>query len=420
MAGKNAAVIGLGYVGLPVAVRAAEVGYKTVAIDVDDRKIASLLEGKSYVEDIDSNHVKGLVEEGKLLPTSDWAKLAGFEIAVISVPTPLEDGMPDLSFIESAASSLAPHVSKGCTVILESTTYPGTTDDLVASALEAGSGLKAGIDFKLGYSPERIDPGNPTFKLETTPKIVSGINKESLDAVSSFFADLVKEVVPVSGTKEAELAKLIENTFRHINIALVNELAMLCDGLGIDVWEAIDAAATKPFGFMKFLPGPGVGGHCLPIDPEYLSWQTKRTLGREFRFVELANDINNHMPLYVRDRIVALLNQKGKAVKGAKIVLLGVAYKGGTGDVRESPAIAVANALQEWNADLVAIDPYVPDRSWPTWLPKADVDRKNLMGADLVVLLTPHPQFTAEFVAGIEAPVLDTRNVIVGENIITL
>ena len=275
------------------------------------------------------------------------------------MPTPLRETAPDLSYIESAAKNLAQYVRMGSLVILESTTYPGTTEELVVPILESGSGLKAGTDFYVGYSPERIDPGNATWNFVNTPKVVSGINAASLEAVSAFYKTLVDEVVPVKGCKEAELTKLLENTFRHVNIALVNELSVFAHQLDIDVWNAIDAAATKPFGFMTFTPGPGVGGHCLPIDPSYLSWKVKESLGRQFRFVELANDVNEHMPDYTVSRLVLGLNERMKSVKGSRILLVGLAYKKNSSDARESPAIRVAQLLLELGANLEVIDPFL-------------------------------------------------------------
>ena len=269
-------VVGQGYVGLPLALRGVAVGMDVVGFDVDADRIKQLASGSSYVEDISDGQLASALDSGRYEPTDDPGRLAGFDVAVIDVPTPLSDGVPNLSFVEEAAGSLSRHVRPGSLVILESTSYPGTTEELVGPILDEGSGLSAGRDFHLGYSPERIDPGNPTWSLENTPKVVSGINPASLEAVRSFYDRLVETTVPVSGTREAELTKLLENTFRHVNIALVNELAMFAAELGIDVWEAIDAATTKPFGYLRFTPGPGVGGHCLPIDPSYLSWKVRR------------------------------------------------------------------------------------------------------------------------------------------------
>ena len=266
---------------------------------------------------------------------------------MITVPTPLREGAPDLSFIEAAARDLAQNLTVGSTVVLESTTYPGTTDELVVPILERGSGLVAGQQFHVGYSPEPIDPGNPIWNFQNTPKVVSGIDAKSLDAVNAFYSTLVTSTVQVSSTKVAEMTKLLENTFRHVNIALINELSMFANQLSVDVWEAIDAASSKPFGFMRFTPGPGVGGHCLPVDPSYLSWKVKRTLGDPFRFVELANDVNEHMPSYVTSRITQILNRKRMAVNGSRILVLGLAYKKNTGDMRESPSIAICDLLKK-------------------------------------------------------------------------
>jgi UDP-N-acetyl-D-mannosaminuronic acid dehydrogenase/UDP-N-acetyl-D-glucosamine dehydrogenase len=320
-------ILGQGYVGLPVSMRAVEVGYDVVGYDVAKDRVERLRSGKTFIDDIGDDQIAAALATGRFNPSYDPADLADFDVAVISVPTPLRDGAPDLSYIEKASDALAPYVRPGCCVILESTTYPGTTEEIVVPRLEAGSMLRAGADFQVGFSPERINPGDPVYGLRNTPKIVSGIDEKSLDAVATFFGHLVDKVVPVSGTREAELAKLLENTFRHVNIALVNELAVYCHDLGIDVWSVIDAAASKPFGFMKFTPGPGVGGHCLPIDPSYLSWQVRRTLGRNFRFVEIANDVNDHMPDYVVTRVTANLNRARKAVNGSNILLIGLAYK---------------------------------------------------------------------------------------------
>ncbi|MBA3653039.1 MAG: nucleotide sugar dehydrogenase, partial [Actinobacteria bacterium] len=335
-------VVGQGYVGLPLAIRANEVGYDVVGLDLDNGRVKRLQAGESYVEDVSSDALAAALASGRYRPTADIADCAGFDIAVITVPTPLREGNPDLSFIEDAAQSIGPLVRPGATVILESTTYPGTTQELVLPILEDRSGLVAGTQFQLGYSPERIDPGSAVWTLVNTPKVVSGIDDVSLAAVDGFYRTIVERTVLVSTPKEAELAKLLENTFRHVNIALVNEIAMFAADLGIDVWEAIDAATTKPFGFMRFTPGPGVGGHCLPIDPSYLSWRVRDRLGHSFRFVELANDVNDHMPDFVVRRITAALNTRKQSVNGSRVLLLGLAYKKNTGDARESPALVIA------------------------------------------------------------------------------
>ncbi|WP_433306663.1 nucleotide sugar dehydrogenase [Actinoplanes sp. CA-030573] len=411
-------VCGQGYVGLPLAVRAAQAGHDVVAFDVDEERIKRLAAGESYVDDVPSSALQSLTS---FHPTSDPRSCGGFDVAVIAVPTPLRDGTPDLSYIEASARTLARFLRPGATVALESTTYPGTTADLVAPLLEEGSGLVAGTDFFLGYSPERIDPGNRDWTLVTTPKVVSGIDEPSLRAVQAFYDTIVDRTVPVSDTRVAELAKLLENTFRHVNIALVNELAVFAHDLGIDIWEAIGAAATKPFGYLRFVPGPGVGGHCLPIDPSYLSWRVQRTLGQSFRFVELANDINNHMPDYVVRRLVAALNERRKAVNGSRILLLGLAYKKNTGDARESPARRIAALLLEMGADVRAADPHVVE--------DAHVDRRvarvqatpaQLADADAVLLLADHDAFDLGLVLQHAGYVLDTRRRLTGPNVESL
>jgi nucleotide sugar dehydrogenase len=403
-------VIGQGYVGLPVAMRAVEVGYTVVGLDVDERRTNSLREGISYVDDISSDELAAAIASGRYTATTDYAAAEGFDIAVITVPTPLREGLPDLSFIEDSAASLAERLTAGATVILESTTYPGTTEELLVPILERVSGLTAGKDFSVGYSPERIDPGNATWGFRETPKVVSGIDEVSLSRVQAFYDRLVATTVPVSGTKEAELTKLLENTFRHVNIALVNELAIFGHQLGVNVWESIDAASTKPFGFMKFTPGPGVGGHCLPVDPSYLSWQVRRKLGQSFRFVELANDINDHMPDYVAQRLMVLLNKKGKAINGARIVLIGLSYKRNTGDIRESPSLRLIDVLADLGAEIVGVDGRVEDYRWPAGIERADYTESTIGGADAVVLITDHDDFDLALLNNATVPVLDTKN----------
>ncbi len=339
-------VVGQGYVGLPLAVRAAEVGFRVVGFDVDEFRVKHLASGESFVAEVSDERLDAVLRSGCYAITDEPKKCAGFDYAVISVPTPLKDGCPDLSYIEAASRDLARFVRPGSTVVLESSTYPGTTDEVVGPLLEEGSGLTAGEDFYLGYSPERIDPGNATWTLANTPKIVSGIDAASLRRIDQFYRRLVERTVPVSRPAEAELAKLLENTYRHVNIALVNETAMFAHELGIDIWEALDAAATKPFGYMRFDPGPGVGGHCLPVDPSYLSWRVRYSLGRPSRFIELANDINTGMPTYVVNRLLLALNELSLSVKGRNILLLGLSYKKNTGDARESPAQAIATAAR--------------------------------------------------------------------------
>jgi UDP-N-acetyl-D-glucosamine dehydrogenase len=409
-AGGRVVILGQGYVGLPVSMRAVEAGYSVVGYDVAKDRVERLRSGRTFIDDITDAEIAAALATGRFLPTYDPAELAGFDVAVISVPTPLRDGAPDLSYIEKASDVLAPHVRPGCCVILESTTYPGTTEEIVVPRLEAGSSLRAGADFRVGFSPERINPGDPVYGLRNTPKIVSGIDEASLNAVSTFFSHLVDTVVPVRGTREAELAKLLENTFRHVNIALVNELAVYCHDLGIDVWSVIDAAASKPFGFMKFTPGPGVGGHCLPIDPSYLSWQVRRTLGRNFRFVEIANDVNEHMPDYVVTRATSNLNKVCKSVNGSKILLIGLAYKPNSGDARESPAIAVARRLTDLGASLRAVDPLIPADHVPAGVEIVACTEAEVTAADLIIVLTDHDVVDWALLEEHAAKVLDTRN----------
>ncbi|MGB3409694.1 MAG: nucleotide sugar dehydrogenase [Microthrixaceae bacterium] len=410
-------VVGQGYVGLPVAIRAVEVGYDVTGFEVDETKVTQLNAGKSHVEDISAERLAAAIATGRYRASSSADDMADFDVAVVSVPTPMGEGVPDLSFIESAAATLSTRITKGSTVILESTTYPGTTDELVAPILEEGSGLIAGVDFNLGYSPERIDPGNDHWKLENTPKVVSGINAQSLEHVKGFFDRLVEKTVPVSGTREAELTKLLENTFRHVNIALVNELAMFARDLNIDVWESIDAAATKPFGYMKFTPGPGVGGHCLPIDPSYLSWQVERSLGQTFRFVELANDVNQHMPDYVVRRTQALLNDQSKSVRGSKILVFGLAYKANTSDARETPARPIIEKLIALGATISLADPHVPDRLLPDDAQRVAGRTTDMADADVIVYLVDHDDFDRDAIAASGVPVLDCRRALKGDSV---
>ena len=410
-------VVGQGYVGLPVAMRAVENGFQVVGYDVDELRVKRLGAGESFVEDVSDERLECALKSGRYRPTDESKHCAGFDVAVITVPTPLHEGNPDLRHIESAANTLSRFLRPGATVVLESTTYPGTTEELVGPLLEEGSGLTAGVDFFLGYSPERIDPGNPTWTFANTPKVVSGVNEASLQKVQGFYSRLIEHTVAVSGTKEAELTKLLENTFRHVNIALVNELAMFANDLGIDIWESIDAAATKPFGFMKFIPGPGVGGHCLPIDPSYLSWRVRRSLGHNFRFVELANDINDHMPDYVVKRLVVAMNRRGLALRDRRILLLGLAYKKNTGDARESPSQRIAAQLLAMGAEVRVADPYVLDSHVPPAVLRVDLTREELSDADAVVLLVDHDDFDLDLITAHSDYVLDCRNRVSGRNV---
>ncbi len=415
---RRVVVVGQGYVGLALAVRAVDVGFDVVGLDQDEARVKRLAAGDSYVEDVSDAALRAALATGRYEPTDDPERCAGFDVAVIDVPTPLADGNPNLSHVEEAARMLARHLRPGATVILESTTYPGTTEELVAPILEEGSGLIAGQDFHLGYSPERIDPGNPTWNLVTIPKVVSGIDPASLRAVQGFFDAIVNETVPVADTRVAELTKLLENTFRHVNIALVNEIAMFAGDLGVDVWESIDAASTKPFGFMRFTPGPGVGGHCLPIDPSYLSWAVRRRLGRSFRFVELANDVNANMPDYVVRRLVHALNRMGKPVRGSQVLLLGLAFKPNTADARTSPGLVIAEHLAELGADVRVADPHLRAENVPFVL--VDLSADALADADAVVIVADHDAFDYDLVGARARFVLDTRNRLSGPNVESL
>jgi UDP-N-acetyl-D-mannosaminuronic acid dehydrogenase/UDP-N-acetyl-D-glucosamine dehydrogenase len=410
-------VVGQGYVGLPIAMRAVEAGFSVVGLDISDRRVDSLATANSYVEDVRSSRLRAALTSGRYKPSSTYEDAAGLDAVIITVPTPLKEFRPDLSFIESAAESISSLLDRGAIVVLESTTYPGTTEELVVPILERGSGLIAGEDFAVGYSPERIDPGNTTWTFVNTPKVVSGINESSLEAVRALYGRLVEETVPVSTPKEAELTKLLENTFRHVNIALVNELAMFARQLGVDIWEAIDAASTKPFGYMRFTPGPGVGGHCLPVDPTYLSWQVRRQLRHNFRFVELANDINDHMPDYVVQRIVASLNRRRKSLLDSTVVLLGVAYKRNSSDVRESPALRIAELLTDFGAVVYAIDSGVEPECYPPGIKPVELSEEILSMADVVVLLTDHDDVDYQMVTQASPCVLDTRHRLAGTNV---
>jgi UDP-N-acetyl-D-glucosamine dehydrogenase len=417
---RKVVIVGQGYVGLPLAMRAVEVGYQVVGFDKDPHRVERLAAASSYVEDVASAQLSSALASGRYLPTTEAAQLNAFEVALITVPTPLREGGPDLTFVEEAARALAEHLRPGATVVLESTSYPGTTEVLLAGLLNKECGLRAGEDFHLGYSPERIDPGNAHFRLEEIPKVVSGVGAASLAAVQAFYDTMVYKTVAVSRPREAELAKLIENTFRHVNIALVNELAMFAADAGVDVWEALDAAATKPFGFMRFNPGPGVGGHCLPIDPSYLSWHMRTTVGRSFRFVELANDVNDHMPDYVVGRANLALNRRERALNGSRVLLLGLAYKRNTSDMRESPSLRVAQRLVSLGAQVAYVDDHVAPLArdgFEVHLRRAALTEQELSTADLVIVLTDHDDVDYEMVATHAKRLLDTRHRCRGETV---
>ncbi|WP_408907988.1 nucleotide sugar dehydrogenase [Streptomyces albidoflavus] len=403
-------VAGLGYVGLPLAVRAAEAGYAVTGVDTDAYRVKSAAAGDSYIEDIGSARLRAAVDSGRLRTTDEYAAAGGVDIGVITVPTPLRDGSPDLRYVEAAGRGLAPLLRPGALVVLESTSYPGTTEEVLLPVLEEGSGLRAGEGFHLGYSPERIDPGNPRWTLENTPKLVSGIDAASLAAVEEFYGHLVERTVAVSGPRTAELTKLLENTFRQVNIALINELALCARPLGVDIWEAVEAAATKPYGFMPFRPGPGVGGHCLPVDPAYLSWDVERQLGHDVRFISLAGEVNDRMPGHVADRVAAGLRERGKELAGARVLVLGLAYKANTGDLRESPALTVCALLRERGARLRAVDPYADPRALDSDTVRVPLTEEEVRAADAVLVLTDHDTFDYALVARCASYVFDARD----------
>ena len=404
------AVIGLGYVGLPLAVVATQAGLGVLGFDTDADTIANLSSGRSHISDVSDRQIEDLVGSGLTL-TSEPAPLANATAIVICVPTPLTDREPDLSAVMAAGRTAAAGLRPGMLVVLESTTYPGTTEEVLQPILEELSGLRGGADFFLAYSPERIDPGNERWNLTNTPKIVGGIDDASSERAAELYSTFCNDVVVASGTREAELAKLLENTYRHVNIALVNELAVFTRELGVDLWEAIRLAATKPFGFQPFYPGPGVGGHCIPIDPSYLSHRVKK-LGRNFRFVELAGEINDQMPAYVVQRAIEALNQDRKPVNGSTILILGVAYKADVADIRVSPSIPIVRRLREFGADLSYWDPHVATFEVDGIETPRIIDVVAAAAdADLVLLLTAHSELDVEAVAAVANAMLDTRGV---------
>lgn len=404
-------IIGQGYVGLPLSEAAVESGLSVVGLETNPATVSRLNSGLSHVDDVKDSAVRAMVDRG-YRATTDVSCVAEADVVVICVPTPLDEaGGPDLGAVGAAARSISDNLTPGTLVILESTTYPGTTQEFVLPILEA-SGLQLDDDFYLAFSPERIDPGNSVYGLKNTPKVVGGVTQRSTDKTIEFYAHFVDEVVPVRGAKEAETAKLLENTYRHINIALVNEMVRFCHELRIDLWDVIGAAATKPFGFQAFYPGPGVGGHCIPIDPNYLSYEVQRTLGYPFRFVELAQEINSSMPKYVVDRTQDLLNEASKPLKGSTVVLLGVTYKPNIADQRESPAIPIVKILASKGANVVYHDPFI--ENWTpaglefTRVPSLDTAVRE---ADIVVLLQQHSSYDADALAAEAKIFFDTKGV---------
>ena len=408
-------VIGLGYVGLPLAVELGQAGFRVTGLDIDERRVAALGKGRSYIQDVPSPMLKELVKTGKFQPTTDFGTLKQLDVVNVCVPTPLSKQRdPDVSFIVSATKQVAKHLHRGMLIILESTTYPGTTEELILPMLEA-TGMKVGRDFFLAFSPERVDPGNPKFHTRNIPKVVGGVTPTCTQVAVKLYEQRLDRVVPVSSTQVAEMVKLLENTFRSVNIGLVNELALMCTRMKIDVWEVIDAAATKPFGFMPFYPGPGLGGHCIPIDPFYLSWKA-RASGFEARFIELAGHVNGHMPEHVVDLVSQSLNHQGKAVHGSRVLVLGVAYKADIDDTRESPSLDIMTTLEQRGARVDYSDPHVPELELTgRRLRSVPLTAAKLRSYDCVVIATAHRDLPLGEIARSSRGIVDTRNALKGK-----
>jgi UDP-N-acetyl-D-glucosamine dehydrogenase len=407
----NVCILGLGYVGLPLAVVFAEAGFNVTGIDPIQEKVELLNQGKSYILDVPNEKIELLIKNGKLKASSDFTLLDNADAVSICVPTPLrKTGDPDLSFIISATESLSQHMHSGMVIVLESSTYPGTTREMVLPRLEECCNLTIGTEFFLAFSPERVDPGREDWTTINTPKVIGGITEDCSEVSATWYEQALDTVVAVSTTEVAEMAKLLENTFRMINIGLVNELAIMCDRLGVDVWEVIDAAATKPFGFMKFTPGPGLGGHCIPIDPLYLSWKLK-SLNYNARFIELASEINTNMPRFVVGKVQDALNEHGKPVKNSKILILGAAYKPDIDDMRESPSLDVIHLLEQKGADVSFHDPYVQHISHEGWEMDSIKDLNDgLVSSDCVVIITNHKKYDYSEILKKSSLIVDTRN----------
>jgi UDP-N-acetyl-D-glucosamine dehydrogenase len=414
------AIVGLGYVGLPLSLQFARSGIDVLGLDVDGSKVELLNKGQSYIKHIEPASVADMIRAGRFSASVDFRRIKEVEAIIICVPTPLNKNRePDISFILNTGQNIAPHLQKGALVVLESTTYPGTTDEDLLPVLEQGSGLKAGVDFHLAFSPEREDPANPDSKVAKIPKIVGGLTPACLEKAAALYRHAIATVVPVSSCRVAEAAKLLENIFRSVNIALVNELKVVYSAMGIDIWEVIQAAKTKPFGFMAFYPGPGLGGHCIPIDPFYLTWKA-REYGQHTRFIELAGEINTAMPDYVVGQVASALNERAKAIKGSRILVLGLAYKPNVDDERESPSYILMEKLHERGADVAYYDPFVPiikpTREHPNWTGTKSVkwDRETLQRFDVVVIATNHQAVNYQEVADWSACIVDARNAMAG------
>jgi UDP-N-acetyl-D-glucosamine dehydrogenase len=409
----NVAVLGLGYVGLPLASVFAEAGFSVTGIDPDERKIELICRGESYIQDVPTEQVARLVASGKLQATTDFSALSRADAVSICVPTPLrKTGDPDLSYILDATRELASHMHAGMVIVLESTTYPGTTREILLPQIGEERGLQVGEDFFLAFSPERVDPGRVDWTTYNTPKVIGGITPECTQVACAWYGEALQTVVPVSSTETAEMTKLLENTFRMINIGLVNEMAIMCDRLGVDVWEVIEAAATKPFGYMKFTPGPGIGGHCIPIDPLYLSWKL-RGLQYSARFIDLASEINTSMPRYVAAKVQDALNEQGKSLKGSRILVLGAAYKADIDDVRESPALDVIGLLLQKGGDVSYHDPHIPHIQHENWEMTSVSDLSAaIREANCVVIITNHSYYDYPRILEEASLIMDTRNVL--------
>ena len=407
-------VIGLGYVGLPLALEFAKAGFHVIGYDVSQRVVGALMAGNSHIQDVSSAELAGLVDSGRFEATADESRLQEMDALSIAVPTPLAKTRdPDMTYVIAAADAIARNCHPGLLIVLESTTYPGTTRELMQPRLEA-AGLTVGEDVFLAFSPERVDPGNPVWNTKNTPKVVGGITPACTELASALYASCLESIVPVSSTETAELVKLLENTFRSVNIGLVNEMQIVCDKLGVNVWEVIDAAATKPFGFMKFTPGPGIGGHCIPLDPHYLAWKM-RTLNYKTRFIDLASEINSEMPALVVERVAHSLNQRRKPVNGSRVLVLGVAYKKNIDDMRESPALDVIRLLEEQGATVVYHDPHVQSfREDGHERVSVDLTDSALSDADIVVIITDHSAVDYQRVVNISNALVDTRNATAG------
>ena len=417
------AIVGLGYVGLPLSLQFARSGVTVIGLDIDQAKTSEINAGKSYIKHIAASDVREQVEAGRLQASTDFSLVREAHAVIICVPTPLSHNRePDISYILATGRAIAPHLHPGILVALESTTYPGTTDQDLRSVLEVGSGLRAGVDFHLAYSPEREDPGNPLSVVSTVPKIVGGLTPECLRVAIAIYGEAIKTLVPVSSCRVAEAAKLLENIFRSVNIALVNELKVVYDAMGIDVWEVIDAAKTKPFGFMAFYPGPGLGGHCIPIDPFYLTWKA-REYEKNTRFIELAGEVNTSMPDYVVHRVSEALNERGKSVKGSRILVIGIAYKPNVDDDRESPSYRLLEKLKQLGAEMKYYDPCVPvirlTREHPQWAGERSVDWnwETIHSFDVVVIATAHDAVNYQELADWSQCIVDTRNVMTSVNV---